>query len=84
MYYYHRVDTCVDWLKMYYYHWVDTLIINAREEHPPNSVLALKWFNGYIYHWNLLVLNNVIIIKTNGITFSGICDLSQSGFGYHV
>jgi hypothetical protein len=56
------------YLRFYYYHCVDTtagtLLVPEGIIHPVVSVSALTWFIGYIYHWKLRFLKNVIIINT--------------------
>ena len=56
------------YLRFYYYHWVDTstggLLVPGGITRPVGSVSALIWFIRYVYFWNLLFLNNMIINKT--------------------
>jgi hypothetical protein len=56
------------YLRFYYYHWFDTsaggLLIPGGITRPVDSVSALIWFIRYVYFWNLLFLNTMIINKT--------------------
>jgi len=56
------------YLRVYYYYWVDTsaggLLVPGGIIRQVGSVSALTWFIKYIYFWNLLFLNNMIINQT--------------------